>query len=405
MSTGRTHESERSEPSLSVPAPSERRQESFAPRVSRGPQAKPRTAERGGSRAAPPGRVPAETGGREVKKPTTLSAEIAVLLSIALVGCQPKPLADVAAPQAPGSAAAPAPVSVEETSKPAQSTPSPTEPAAPKTEPPVIVKGFETPESVAYDADADVYLVSNINGKPTEVDGNGFISKVSPEGKLLEPKWIDGSKKGSTLDAPKGLGLGKDLLYVADLTVVRMFDRKTGAPKGKVAVPGSTFLNDVAVGADGTVYVSDSGLKAGKEGFDPTGTDAIYKIGKNLKAEKIIASKDLGHPNGLLADDQGLLVVTSGTGALYRVTKDGKKQPDEKLPTGSLDGIVALSDGTILVSSWAGSAIYRGKPGGTFEPVLKDLKSPADIGFDTKRNIVLVPQFTENQVALAKLPK
>lgn len=331
------------------------------------------------------------------------SVHNALFLSITLAACQPKPVADVAAPQAPGSAAAPAPVSVEETSKPGQVAP--VEPAAPKGEPPVIIKGFETPESVLHDYEADVYLVSNINGKPTEVDGNGFISKVSPEGKVLELKWIDGSKKGSTLDAPKGLGLGKDLLYVADLTVVRMFDRKTGAPKGKVAVPGSTFLNDIAVGADGTVYVSDSGLKAGKEGFDPTGTDALYKIGKSLKAEKIIANTELGRPNGLLADDQGLLVVTFGTGALYRVTKDGKKQADEKLPTGGLDGIVALSDGTILVSSWAGSSVYRGKPGGTFEPVLKDLKSPADIGFDAKRNVVLVPQFTENQIALAKLPK
>lgn len=343
-----------------------------------------------------------------MKGMNVMKNELCVCLSALFLACASAcasgtPGADVPAPQAPGSAAAPTPVAVDQAAAPSAAAPG--KPETPKAEPPVLVKeGIQTPESVLYDPEGDVYLVSNINGRPVDVDGNGFISKVSPDGKILELKWIDGSKKGSTLDAPKGLGLGKDLLYVADLTVVRMFDRKTGAPKGKVAVPGSTFLNDVAVGSDGTVYVSDSGLKMGKDGFEGTGTDALYKIGKNLKAEKIVAGTDLGRPNGLLADDRGLLVVTFGTGALYRVTKDGKKEADEKLPTGGLDGIVALPDGTLLISSWAGSAVYRGKPGGTFEPVLKDLKSPADIGFDTKRNVVLVPQFMENQVALAKLP-
>src|SRR5262249_7581594 len=39
---------------------------------------------------------------------------------------------------------------------------------------PLKVDGFSTPESVLYDADGDVYLVSNINGKPAEADDNGF---------------------------------------------------------------------------------------------------------------------------------------------------------------------------------------------------------------------------------------
>src|SRR5262245_50674756 len=59
---------------------------------------------------------------------------------------------------------------------------------------PISVTGFSTPESVIHDADADVYLVSNINGGAVEADDNGFISRVSPEeNKITELKWIDGS--------------------------------------------------------------------------------------------------------------------------------------------------------------------------------------------------------------------
>lgn len=316
-------------------------------------------------------------------------------------------------PAAPQSTlAAPAPVMTEATMPPAGPTaaapaPAPAASAAPALEPPVLVKdaGFMTPESVLYDSQNDIYLVSNINGQPGDVDGNGFISKVTPDGKVAELKWIDGSKKATALDAPKGLAISKGTLYVADVTVVRMFDAKSGKPKGKIAAVGSTFLNDVTAGPDGTMYVSDSGIKFGKDGVEPTGSDAIYKIGKKGVAEKLIADKDqLGHPNGVLADDKGIWVVTFGTGELYRVGFDGKKEPGQKLPQGSLDGIVKLPDGSLAISSWAASAVYHGTPGGTFDVLIKDVKSPADIGYDSKRNQVLVPLFLENAIEIQKLP-
>lgn len=260
------------------------------------------------------------------------------------------------------------------------------------------------PESVLYDSQADVYLVSNVNGKPSDADGNGFISKVTPDGKVAELKWIDGSKKATLLDAPKGLTIAKGTLYVADLTVVRMFDAKTGKAKGKIAAPGSTFLNDITAGPDGTIYVSDSGIKIGDKGVEPTGTDAIYKIGKKGVAEKLIADKDLGGPNGLLADDTGVWTVTFKTGEIFKVGLDGKKEASQKPPQGMLDGIVKLADGSIAVSSWGATAVYKGTPGGTFEVLIKDVKSPADIGYDSKRNVLLIPLMQSDTVQLQKLP-
>ncbi|HTM20314.1 MAG TPA: hypothetical protein VL172_07405 [Kofleriaceae bacterium] len=263
---------------------------------------------------------------------------------------------------------------------------------AKKPEPPQTIGGFKTPESVLYDADADIYYVSNINGDPFGADDNGFISKLTPEGKA--EVWIDGAKPDVKLDAPKGMALLGDLLYVADITTVRMFDRKTGAPKGEVAIKGATFLNDLAAGKD-VVYASDSGMLPG---FKPSGTDAIYKIAGG-KATAVIKDKDLGGPNGLALAGDDLWVVTFGSGELYKVT-GGKKEGAVKPPKGQLDGLLVMGNGDVMISSWEAKAIYRGPTDGTkFAMAAKDLESPADIGWDGKRNRMLVPLFQKDQVA------
>jgi sugar lactone lactonase YvrE len=272
--------------------------------------------------------------------------------------------------------------------------------ATKKGEPIVTYKGLglATPESVIHDDALDAYLVSSINGKPTDVDNNGFITRLSPDGKVETLRWIEGGKNKVTLNAPKGLGLMGDNLYVADLDTVRIFDRKTGAPNGEVKIPGATFLNDLAITTDGHVLVSDSGLKAGAKGFDPTGTDAVWSIDKAKKVSPLMKSKELGSPNGLLSGTDKTWVSSFGTGELYALDSKGKKTDVKKLPKGALDGIVILPGGDLLVASWEANAIYRGKPGGDFTAVIEDVKSPADIGYDVKRGRVLVPLFESDEV-------
>jgi sugar lactone lactonase YvrE len=193
------------------------------------------------------------------------------------------------------------------------------------------------------------------------------------------------------------MGITKGVLYVADITTVRTFDAKTGAPKGDVAIPGASFLNDIAVGPDGKVYVSDTGVKTGAKGFESTGSDAVYVIEKG-HAKALAKGKDLGGPNGLAVTDKGVVIVNSmGSGEVYSLDDKGKKENVSKPPTGMLDGLIALGD-QLLVSSWDGSAVYKGTLGGSYEKVLGDQKSPADIGYDTKRSRVLVPHFLEDTV-------
>jgi hypothetical protein len=264
-----------------------------------------------------------------------------------------------------------------------------------------IKEGFSTPESVLYDGDSDVYLVSNINGEPLGADDNGFIAKVSPDGKISEPKWIDGAKDNIKLDAPKGMAIAGGVLYVSDINVVRQFDAKTGEPKGDIKIDGATFLNDIAAAPDGGVYVSDSGLDAK---FASTGTDAIYHISKDGKVHALIKDKTLGAPNGIAAGSDGSVwAVTFQSGEIYQINAKGKKVSPQKLPQGQLDGVVTLDNGEMLVSSWAGSSVFRGKPGGEWKAVVENVKSPADIGWDPKRKRLLIPSFQGNSVILNPL--
>ena len=171
--------------------------------------------------------------------------------------------------------------------------------------------GFATPESVRHDSVADIYMVSNINGPPAEKDDNGFISRLSPDGQVEQLKWIDGAAEGVTLHAPKGMGIRGDTLYVADIDCVRRFVRTTGAPAGEICnFQGATFLNDIAVDQNGTLYVTDTGLNPD---FSPSGSDAVWRFTPAGQTERIAQGERLGQPNGIAFKDQNAFIVTFGT--------------------------------------------------------------------------------------------
>ena len=305
---------------------------------------------------------------------------------------------------------APAPVMVAPPPPPvvAQPAPLPVAPPPPPGPVGIVIKdvGLQMPRSVLWDADQDVYFVSNINGDAGGQNKNGFISKIGPDGKVIALKFVDGSRKGGELNAPKGLALIGEILYVADINVVRKFDRKSGKAKGVIKIAKSIFLNDLSASPDGkTLYVSDSAVTIQGGSFAGTGDDAIYAIDvKKNTAVALIRDPALRSPSGLLADDDGVWVVTLGANQLFHVDQQGGTGPATKLPKGGLDGIVKRDDGSFLVSSWEASAIYGGRPGGEFKEVISEIPSAADIGFDSKRNTLLVPLLQKSAIQLVPLP-
>jgi hypothetical protein len=272
----------------------------------------------------------------------------------------------------------------------------------------IVVNGFIRSESAIHDIEHDYYLVSNITNGPRDTDNSGFISRVKPNGKVKDLKWIEGGQKGVTLNAPKGMAIANGILYVADIDNLRKFNVKNGKPLGSIFFPGATFLNDVTSDGAGNVFVTDSGFTT-VPAFGPSGTDAIYKVTPNNVVSSVAAGNSLlNHPNGIVALPNGKLKVVTfdpfnGTKELYTIDMMGVKSEVITMPTGFLDGIVAFSNG-FLVSSWVGFSTATNKLGkvyfvaldGTVTTVASDLENPADIGFDFKRNRLLIPELPDD---------
>lgn len=264
------------------------------------------------------------------------------------------------------------------------------------------VEGFSTPESVRYDPDQDVFFVSNINGNPGAKANNGFISRVRPDGTVDSLRFIAGGRGGATLHAPKGMALVGDTLWVADIDAVRAFNRRTGAPVATVDMRGrAKFLNDVAAGPDGSIYVTDTGIEFSAAGeMSHPGPDRVVRItGRNV--EIVLEGEQLAGPNGVTWDQANdRLLIVSFAGNDVGAWRSG----DQSATTiasgvGQFDGVEVIGGGRIVVSSWADSSVYLVDPATrSLSPLIKGVPAPADLGFDTQRARLAIPLFQDNRV-------
>jgi hypothetical protein len=242
---------------------------------------------------------------------------------------------------------------------------------------------FKTPESVLYDAGNKVLYVSNIDGTdPWGKDDKGSIGKLGLDGKIITVEWVKG------LQSPKGMGLRKGMLYVADQQEVVVIDIKKGQIIKRISVEGSVGLNDISIDNKGIIFVTDS---RGKK---------LYRI-ENEKASLYIES--LQGPNGVLAHDGKLIIVDNG--GLYSVDANKKLNKIADGMEGGTDGIEHVQNGEYIVSCWAGITYYV-KPDGSKHVLIdtRDEKSnTADIGYDPAKKIVYVPTFWRNSVAAYQL--
>jgi hypothetical protein len=267
--------------------------------------------------------------------------------------------------------------------------------------------GFATPESVLHDEVADIYLVSNISGEPLGQDDDGFISRMTPGGEVETLRWIDGADEAVTLHAPKGMAILGDSLYVADIDCVRIFVRTTGEAAGEVCIGDATFLNDITVDDNNTLYVTDMGMAAGEaEGeLVPSGTDAVHRFTADGRSSAFIEGEELGRPNGLAFGSRGLFLVSYGSGEIAQLTAQGTRVT--VLPPGDrqLDGIVFTPEGGFLFSNWTDQTVRAVGPGGSIYTVAEGIPSPGDIGLDAQRDRVLVPSLSTNAVWIVELPE
>ena len=257
-------------------------------------------------------------------------------------------------------------------------------------------KGLAQPESVVVDPATGAIYVSNIAGAVMQKDGNGFIAKLNGDGKVMTRQWVKG------LDAPTGLALHDRTLYVADVDQLVEINAASGEILKRYPAKGATFLNDVAVDADGTVYVSD------------TPTNTIWRL-KDGSFEPWLANDKLNGPNGLLVQGDTLIVASVG-----KIPSVGQKQElaglsqislkDQSVsplgngqPIGNLDGLELLQPGVYLVTDWAAGALYRVDAKGKAERLIDLNQGSADLTYLPDKKIVLIPMMLDNSLVAYRL--
>jgi len=255
-----------------------------------------------------------------------------------------------------------------------------------------VTEGLDTPESAYYDPLTRSIFVSNIGGDPTKKDGQGWISKIDENGKVLAAQWVAG------LDAPKGLRSYKDTLWVADIDRLHAISVSKASIIQTFTLPGAKFLNDVAIDTEGNVYVSDM--------FD----NKIYRTsaqnGRYQQPEVYLQGEDeLINPNGLLVHKGELIIgrwgrpikpdfSTDSPGSLA-FAKLGSKVSRQLPPLGNIDGIELLNKNELIVSDFVAGKIYRVQlKSGKAELILTEKSGTADIGLIPARKILLVPLFS-----------
>jgi len=237
---------------------------------------------------------------------------------------------------------------------------------------------LKVPESVLFDADNKILYVSNIDGTDGWAkDGKGSVAKVGMDGKIIAVEWVTG------LNAPKGLGMYKGKLYAADIDEIVVIDIKKGAIDKKVPIEGAKGLNDISIGSDGAIFVSDSK------------NNVIYKV-ENDKSSVYV--QNLKGANGVLKRGNDFFIVDAG--GAYKVNDDKTLMKISDGMEGGTDGIENVSGNDFLVSCWQGALWYVHAEG--TKELLFDGKAQktntADIGFDPKTKIVYVPTFFRNSV-------
>ena len=256
--------------------------------------------------------------------------------------------------------------------------------------------GFKNPESAAYDSARDVIYVSNVNGAPDGKDGNGFVSKLSPRGEVVELEWVKG------LDAPKGLALAGDMLYAADIDVLVAIDTGNGSIAQRYPAPGAKFLNDVTADRQGRVFVSDMM------------SNAIWVL-EGGKFSLWLQDEALENPNGLLAEDGRIVVGSWGRmaenfstkvpGHLKVVDIASKKVSSlgDPTPVGNLDGIEPDGKGGYTATDWMAGALFQLSADGKATQLLDLNQGSADHEFIEKDRLVVLPMMMDGKVVAYRL--
>ena len=273
-----------------------------------------------------------------------------------------------------------------------------------------VVSGLDQPESVRYDPELDAFYVSSIVGFGSVKDSIAYISRIDASDLHRVERLVESGRDGVLMHAPKGLALQGDTLWVADIDVLRAFDRRSGTLLANVdlASHGAVMLNDVAIGPDGDVYTTDSGIVMSPVGVLLPGGSKIFAVrGADHRVEVIAAGPQLSYPNGITWDaaNERWLIASFHPfhSSVYSLPLKGGQPRVVAWGKGRFDGLELVGDGRIAVTSWTDSSLHLIDARG-HRRIIRDLWQPADPGFDPGRRRIAIPLVLQGRVEFWDLP-
>ena len=279
-------------------------------------------------------------------------------------------------------------------------------------------------ESCVYDPSRGV-IVAPSRGVSQAVRANdAWIAFINHDGSVHTPRWIGIQNAGAERDSmtpalvlnePFGSFLHKGVLYFADrdggtpdatkpgenmpsVAVVRTFDMTTGRPLKSIPVPGSPWLNDIAVAADGTVYGTNTGAA------DKPETWVVWKLAPDGQVAVFVQGAPLNIPNGIEVDGDGnIVVVNIGSPDVITFAPDGRVVRTEQAAQAGNDGLVIMPDGVKFVSSVRLGGISMMVPGARAKLIAENIPSAASMCYDTGANQLVIPMNANNGLAFVSL--
>jgi hypothetical protein len=192
-------------------------------------------------------------------------------------------------------------------------------------------------------------------------------------------EWVTG------LNAPKGMGVIADTLYVADVNRVVKIDTRMEEVIGIFEAEGAEFLNDITLDDQGRVFISDFAI------------GAIYFLEGN--------TLDVFLPGGTFQGSNGLSwynnVLYVGTkGMIKSIDPKNRRHKDVIEVEGGIDGLEIWKGQLFVFSDWSGK-VQVADLAGSIQILFNTTPisvNAADIEVIGKSDLLLVPTFFDNRV-------
>lgn len=224
----------------------------------------------------------------------------------------------------------------------------------------------------------DTLLVSNVCG--FDEAGTGFLSLLDIDGSLID--WRAADK----LDAPLGMAIAGDRLYVVDSNRIRVF-RRTDFSQESVLALDTLVANDIAVAKDLTAYVTDT-VRGNVVAVDPAGNSALLGVTGQFPGA-----------NGIHIDDQDLYV--GGERLWHFNLRDNTQTTLGPDWLRDIDGIEIEADGTLQLTPVGGPLIRLSTP---IEVLDGEGISSANHGYAADIGLAFIPTGFENTVIAIRVP-